>query len=120
MQENSDLKVKLSTEETHKNNLNQMIKQKNEKIDILKSELARFIGFFEKTVDEMKWSKDKLTQKEIQIKTYKERLGKLTNENEINLKLIDKLKKIKNMPEIKLEILPDFELIPVKPKPLEV
>lgn len=116
-QEVSDFKCKLINKESMKNNLSMILKQKNVKNEELKTELVNFINVFEKAAEEIKWNKDKLIQKDIQIKTYKEKLNKLTVENEANLKIIEKLKKIKNVQDIKVEPIQTEELIPLTPKP---
>ncbi len=117
-QELSDIKCKLMNEETIKKNLNMLLKQKNEKNEQLKSEIVRFLEIFDQTYEEIKWNKDKICQKDIQVKIYKEKLNKLTVENEDNLKTIEKLRKIKNVPEPKREENTDEVMIPLQPKPL--
>ena len=117
IQEISDVRSKLINEENMKQSLNMLLKQKNVKNEDLKSEIINFVDIFEKSCEEMKWNKDKIVQKEIQIKTYKERLNKMALENEANLKLIESLKKLKNAPETKRSNIPDEELIPLQAKP---
>ena len=113
----SEYKCKLLNEETMKENLNMLLKQKNEKNELMKSEIVNFIDIFEKSCEEMKWNRDKILQKEIQIKTYKEKLNKMAIDNERNLKIIESLRKLKDGVEVKAISIPDEELIPLHPKP---
>jgi len=79
-------------EDNFKQNLNLIIKQKNEKIELIKKEWKNQVDLYENLCQDINWSNDKLINKDTQLKVYKEKLNKINFENEANLILIERLK----------------------------
>jgi chromosome segregation ATPase len=72
----ADLKKKITTEESNKAKLNDIIKSKNEKLEILNYELKKYKEIFVDCGNEVKWNQDLVQQKDSQIKVLKENMKK--------------------------------------------
>jgi len=75
--------------------MHQVLKQKNEKIEEMKVEIKKLFKLFGELGDEVKWSKDKVLQKDLQINSLKEKISKLQIE-------CDRLTKLKEPSKVKI------------------
>jgi chromosome segregation ATPase len=86
----TDLKKKLNNEEGNRTKQSDLVKNKNEKIEILLSELKKYKEILTDCANEVKWSQDKVVQKDLQIKVLKEKLTRKENELSSITKLLEK------------------------------
>lgn len=114
--ENADVKRKLVNEETNKNKLNEIIKKKKNKINLLKEELKSYRDAMGNYTNEVKWNQDLVAQRDNQIKVLKEKLKK----HEEDLKRLrienEKLGK-RNNKENSGSVMNTEELVQLKAKP---
>jgi chromosome segregation ATPase len=120
--ENAELKRKLSQEETFKSKLNELIKKKKVKIARFKEEVKSYREAMSNYNNEVKWNQDLVSQRDVQIKVLREKIKKQEEEiNRLN-KEIQKLKtkkysnqnvNINNINNIENQ----EEVVQVKPKP---
>lgn len=119
--EASELKRKLVSEEQTKMKLNEIIKVKKEKIQRLKEQLKGYREDMSSYGNEVKWNQDKITQKDQQIKILKDKLKQKDDEIEkINIKnkqLSDRITAMNKEKENKVNEDQREELIEVKAKP---
>ena len=100
LNENAELKRRLSLEENNKIQLNNIIAKKNQNCEELKSQLESMKSYVNSNLKEVEWNKSKVNQKESNIKLMKEKLK--TKDEEIkNLTIILKEIALKNDIEIK-------------------
>lgn len=113
--ENLELKRKITYEENFKAKLNEIIKKKKEKISRLKEELKSYKDGISQYTNEVKWNQEMVLQRDNQIKVFKEKIKKLEEEIK-NLK--DKNKKVKstNIP-VEENIYEQENICQVIPKP---
>jgi chromosome segregation ATPase len=97
--ENADLKKKLSTEESNKNKLSDLVKKKNDNIEYMKNEVEKYKTIFEDCKKEVKWNQNTVLQKENDLRVYGEKIKKLTEENNSLTKKYEKLKASKGVTE---------------------
>jgi chromosome segregation ATPase len=116
--ENAELRKKISNEEVNKSKLNEIIKKKKEKIKQLKEELKGYKDVMSSYSNDARWNQDLVAQKDQQIKILKEKLKKLEEENK-NLSLkIEKMKIKKPVSSTSTKCINTLEeIIPVKAKP---
>lgn len=96
LNENADIKRKFAAEEQTKSKLNEIIKKKKAKILKLKEELQGYKEVINNYNNDVKWNQDLVSQKDNQIKIFKEKIKKYEEENNKLNKLIENLKKKKN------------------------
>ena len=125
LNENYHLKKKLTLEEQNKSQLNCIINKKNNLNEELKTQIRTMKVYFDNNLQEVKWNQNKINQKDLNIKIMKDKLIQKDEEiKKLNKKiefLNKKLKiKCKNDNEIKIEekkIEEKEKLIPVSPNP---
>ena len=102
LNENAELKRKLSLEENYKIQLNNIIAKKNQNCEELKSQLQSMKSYVDNNLKEVEWNKSKVNQKESNIKLMKEKLKSKEEEiKNLNNKIDFLNKKLKNKKEIK-------------------
>ena len=103
LNENAELKRKLSLEENSKIQLNNIIAKKNQNCEELKSQLQSMKSYVDNNLKEVEWNKSKVNQKESNIKLMKEKLKSKEEEiKNLNNKIEFLNKKLKNKKEIKI------------------
>ena len=103
LNENAELKRKLSLEENYKIQLNNIIAKKNQNCEDLKSQLQSMKSYVDNNLKEVEWNKSKVNQKESNIKLMKEKLKSKEEEiKNLNNKIEFLNKKLKNKKEIKI------------------
>lgn len=90
--ENAEIKRRLTVEEGNKYKLNEIIKKKKDKIKALKDELKSYKDAIGSYGNDVKWNQDLVAQRDSQIKVFKDKIKKLEEENK---KLINKVEVIK-------------------------
>lgn len=93
--ENADLKRRILNEENNKIKLNEIIKKKKEKINLLKDQLKSYKDAVVSSRNETKWNSEMVAQRDNQLKILKEKL--INKESEIQKlnKALDNFKKRK-------------------------
>ena len=101
LNENAELKRRLSLEENNKVQLNNIIAKKNQNCEELKSQLESMKSYVNSNLKEVEWNKSKVNQKESNIKLMKEKLKSKDEEiKNLNNKIAFLNKKLKNKKEI--------------------
>lgn len=96
--ESSEWKKKFQQEEAARVKMSDIVKKKNETIDLMKNEADKFKAIFEECKKEVKWNQNTVLQKENDIKVYLDKIKRLTEENSQLTKKYEKLKLSKGVP----------------------
>ena len=99
----SEFKKRFNAEENVRAKLNEIVKSKNEKIEILSYEIKKYKEIFVDCGKEVKWNQDLVVQKESQIKVLKEKLCKKDIEIQNLRKFNEKVKHKNNSKSIEEE-----------------
>lgn len=88
LNENAELKKRLSIEEVGKSKLNEIIKKKKEKIKTLKQQIQGYVEYMNTYGNEAKWNQNQIAQKDSQIKVMKD---KIKQKDDLVIKLNKKI-----------------------------